>query len=99
MHKKLVTNQIEISIMSNDCFTNGDLAFMQEKRLPIMAWSPLAGGKLFDSDNKFLIDLLKEISNIYDTTPAAIAIACCLLTQPILCQLWGPIHYHESGSF
>ena len=53
MHKKLVTNQIEISIMSNDCFTNGDLAFMQEKRLPIMAWSPLAGGKLFDSGNKF----------------------------------------------
>ena len=81
MHKKLVTNQIEISIMSNDCFTNGDLAFMQEKRLPIMAWSPLAGGKLFDSDNKFLIDLLKEISNIYDTTPAAIAIAW-LLAHP-----------------
>jgi len=81
MHKKLVTNQIEISIMSNDCFTNGDLAFMQKKRLPIMAWSPLAGGKLFDSDNKFLIDLLKEISNIYDTTPAAIAIAW-LLAHP-----------------
>ena len=67
--------------MSNDCFTNGDLAFMQEKRLPIMAWSPLAGGKLFDSNNKFLIDLLKEISKIYDTTPAAIAIAW-LLAHP-----------------
>ena len=46
MNTQLVTNQIELSLSTNDAFTNGDLAFHQERATPVMAWSPLGGGKL-----------------------------------------------------
>ncbi|NRA28941.1 MAG: aldo/keto reductase, partial [Parvularculaceae bacterium] len=35
MSSPLVTNQIEMSVLALDAFTNGDLAFMQERGLPI----------------------------------------------------------------
>jgi predicted oxidoreductase len=46
METPLVTNQIELSLMAHQGFTNGDVAFLQERRVPIMAWSPLGGGAL-----------------------------------------------------
>ena len=81
MHQKLVTNQIEISVLANECFTNGDVAFMQKERLPIMAWSPLAGGRLFDESNKELFALLNIMANSHNTSPTAIAVAW-LLAHP-----------------
>ncbi len=48
MKAKLQTNQIELSLLKTDPFTNGDLAFMQQHKIAPMAWSPLAGGALFD---------------------------------------------------
>ncbi len=81
MQQKLVTNQIEISVLANDCFTNGDVAFMQKERLPIMAWSPLAGGRLFDQKNQKLFDLLEVVARSNETSPTAIAIAW-LLAHP-----------------
>ena len=47
MKHPLVANQIEISLLANDAFINGDLAMAQQKRIAPMAWSPLAGGALF----------------------------------------------------
>lgn len=44
---KLVTNQIEISPLCLDHFNNENIDFCIEKRITPMAWSPLAGGKLF----------------------------------------------------
>ncbi|MBT8411853.1 MAG: aldo/keto reductase, partial [Octadecabacter sp.] len=44
MKSKLVTNQIEMSLTAPDAFTNGDLAFLQERGIAPMAWSPLGGG-------------------------------------------------------
>jgi predicted oxidoreductase len=81
MHQKLVTNQIEISVLANECFTNGDVAFMQKERLPIMAWSPLAGGRLFDKSNQELFALLNMMANSHNTSPTAIAVAW-LLAHP-----------------
>jgi predicted oxidoreductase len=46
MSSPLVTNQIELSLNCRHPFTNGDLAFLHERGLPPMAWSPLAGGHL-----------------------------------------------------
>ncbi len=46
MTEELVTNQIEISLAETSAFTNGDLAYLQERALPVMAWSPLGGGSL-----------------------------------------------------
>ncbi len=40
MTEELVTNQIEISLAETSAFTNGDLAYLQERALPVMAWSP-----------------------------------------------------------
>ena len=81
MHQKLVTNQIEISVLANACFTNGDVAFMQKERLPIMAWSPLAGGRLFDESNQELCSLLNDMANVHKSSMTAIAVAW-LLAHP-----------------
>lgn len=46
MTTRLATNQIELSLRAHEGFVNGDVAEMQERGVPIMAWSPLAGGAL-----------------------------------------------------
>jgi predicted oxidoreductase len=47
MRHRLVTNQIELHPLHLEPFTNGQLAHAQQHRMPVMAWSPLAGGRLF----------------------------------------------------
>ena len=51
MENTLATNQIEISLLQRDAFTDGDLAHLQTMNLHAMAWSPLAGGRLFSDDD------------------------------------------------
>ncbi|MGM0369922.1 MAG: aldo/keto reductase [Bacillota bacterium] len=48
----LVTNQIEISVMSLDNFANGTLEKCQERDVAPMAWSPLAGGRIFTEETE-----------------------------------------------
>jgi predicted oxidoreductase len=50
MRHRLVTNQLEIHPLHLAPFTNGQLAHAQQHRMPVMAWSPLAGGRLFGAD-------------------------------------------------
>ncbi|MBV6647049.1 MAG: aldo/keto reductase [Cyclobacteriaceae bacterium] len=60
----LVTNQLEISITCLDAFDSGNVAFAQEKRMKLMAWSPLAGGSIFtstDDQSTRLRALLRKI--------------------------------------
>ncbi|WP_297629912.1 aldo/keto reductase [uncultured Clostridium sp.] len=47
---KLVTNQIEFSTLHTTPLSDGSLDQSLLKDMPIMAWSPLAGGKLFKDD-------------------------------------------------
>lgn len=47
VNQSLITNQIEISPLHLAPFDDGSLDFLLEKRIKPMAWSPLAGGKLF----------------------------------------------------
>ncbi|QGU94302.1 oxidoreductase [Clostridium bovifaecis] len=47
MNFPLVTNQIEVSVMNLTNFQNGTIEQCQERKIPHMAWSPLAGGKVF----------------------------------------------------
>lgn len=47
----LITNQIEASVLCLDAFSNGVLEQCQQYRIQPMAWSPLAGGRLFNSDD------------------------------------------------
>lgn len=43
----LVTNQIEVSAVCHEHIDNGNLDFLQMKKVAPMVWSPLAGGRIF----------------------------------------------------
>lgn len=81
MHTKLVTNQIEVSLLHHAPFTNGDIAFLQERAIKPMAWSPLGGGALFDQKNSGLRDAMKAVGDQFGTDDAAVAVAW-LLAHP-----------------
>ena len=78
MKSHLVTNQIELSLVAHDGFTNGDVAFHQERGLPLMAWSPLAGGRLLAEAGKDLRARLTEIGAAHGTDCGAAAVAWLL---------------------
>lgn len=75
MNTRLATNQIEISVLESAPFTNGDIAYLQQHRIPPMAWSPLAGGALFAPENRALHDTLAEIAARQDADVAALVVA------------------------
>ncbi|MDO4230788.1 MAG: aldo/keto reductase [Lautropia sp.] len=52
VRQPLVTNQIEISPLHLAPFEDGTLDHLLETRRNPMAWSPLAGGRLFDPDDE-----------------------------------------------
>ncbi|NTB99109.1 aldo/keto reductase family oxidoreductase [Agrobacterium tumefaciens] len=78
MSNRLVTNQIETSLLATDCFTNGDLAFLQERRISLMAWSPLGGGSLFSGAHGGTMAALQRIGKEQDVDATAVAIAWLL---------------------
>jgi len=51
MDRPLATNQIEFSLLHTDPLTDGTLAQCERLNTTPMAWSPLAGGKIFDPSN------------------------------------------------
>ncbi|HBT67486.1 MAG TPA: oxidoreductase [Agrobacterium sp.] len=78
MENRLVTNQIEMSLLATDSFTNGDLAFLQEKRVSPMAWSPLGGGALFSGAHGGTMAALQRIGKEQGVDATAVAIAWLL---------------------
>lgn len=60
----LVTNQIEISVMHLNAFTDGTLDQCQRLRMAAMAWSPLGGGDLFKGDSPKAVRLRQALSAI-----------------------------------
>jgi predicted oxidoreductase len=78
MTAPLVTNQIELSLTCRAPFVNGDLAFLQEKGIPPMAWSPLAGGRLRDGADGALSIRLDELGRAAGTDWTAVAVAWLL---------------------
>ncbi len=82
MSRPLVTNQIELSLGALEGFTNGDLAWLQERRMPVLAWSPLGGGSLFGGGgNERLTAALRAEAEAQGTDIAAVAVAW-LLAHP-----------------
>lgn len=74
----LVTNQIELSLLAHAGFTNGDLAFLQERGIAPMAWSPLGGGRLFSGAHGALVARLGAIGKAAGADAAAAAVAWLL---------------------
>lgn len=67
----LVTNQVEISVAALQEFENGVIDQCLEKKLPPMAWSPLAGGAIFTAEtHRFLTikNVLHKIAKQLDTS-------------------------------
>lgn len=48
----LITNQIELSAYHLENFEDGTLDLCQEEKISPMAWSPLAGGEIFNSKDE-----------------------------------------------
>lgn len=83
MKNPLIINQIEMSVLHQEPFTNGDLSALQLDNLTTMAWSPLAGGRLFGDDaaaNR-VMPLLKKIADEQDSRVDLVAYAW-LLAHP-----------------
>lgn len=78
MESTLVTNQIEISLTAPGAFTNGDLAYLQERMIPPMAWSPLGGGALFSPHHADLLAALRRIGEEQGVDESAVALAWLL---------------------
>ena len=74
-------SNIEISLLANDCFTNGDLAHLQQHGVAPMAWSPLAGGQIFSGAPVTLTDALRKMAEDHGVGTDAIAVAW-LLAHP-----------------
>ncbi|MBR7890187.1 aldo/keto reductase [Marinomonas sp. A79] len=83
MTHPLVVNQVEMSLLSRDTFTNGQLSAMQLDGLAPMAWSPLAGGALFQESatNTRLAPIFERICQQQNCTLDQAAVAW-LLAHP-----------------
>ena len=80
MKTPLATNQIELSLAAPEGFTNGDVAYLQERNVPIMAWSPLGGGSLMTGSGT-VQDALGKVAAENDVDNGAVAVAW-LLAHP-----------------
>lgn len=79
----LLTNQIEISLLQRQAFTDGSLAQAQQLKAPPMAWSPLAAGALLGNSEAALRlrPALQRIGQAFGVDAAAVAVAW-LLAHP-----------------
>jgi predicted oxidoreductase len=64
----LVINQIELSVMHIGPLHDGTLDQCQERRIAPMAWSPLAGGRLFSEQTEQARRLRRVLSDIGEET-------------------------------
>lgn len=70
LDNKLITNQVEISPLCLNAFEDGTLDLMLEKRIKPMAWSPLAGGRLFRGNDERSLRVQKVLNKIKEEVSA-----------------------------
>ncbi len=84
--EKLVTNQVEISPACLEHFGNGNIDYFLKERMKPMAWSPLAGGRLFNpktEQEKNIFKTLSDIANELDLEKIDQVIYAWLLKHPV----------------
>jgi len=85
LNVKLITNQVEISPLCIDHFENGNIDFFLKERIKPMAWSPLAGGKVFSpksEKDKKVIDTIQEVMEEMGVNSIDMVIYAWLLKHP-----------------
>lgn len=70
----IITIQPEFSALQQDPITDGILDWCQETGAIALAWSPLAGGRIF-SETGEVIETLNRLAKKYDATRSNIALA------------------------
>ena len=81
MSNRLVANQVEISLAARSPFINGQVAKAQTDGMTLMAWSPLAGGTLFNPATEIgrrVLSRLTELGMQHGVGADAVAIAWVL---------------------
>jgi predicted oxidoreductase len=79
MQTRLSLNQIELSLMRTTPFFDGDVAWHQQRDLPLMAWSPLAGGRLVGSRAPATLNAaMQAIAGRHGVDASAVALAWLL---------------------
>lgn len=84
MKHRLQVNQIELGLLHTAPFTNGQVAHAQQHRMPVMAWSPLGGGRLHTQAGQAgtaaarLAPRLQELARASAVDETAVAIAWLL---------------------
>jgi len=89
MKTPLCTNQIEASVLHVAPFLDGDIAWMQERAIRPMAWSPLGGGRLFGEDGAAMRTVLDRIADEQGVDATAVAIAWLLAHPAKLAPVMG----------
>ena len=82
---RLMTNQVEISPLCLDEFENGNMDLYLREQMPPMAWSPLAGGRVFtpaDKKTEKLLEVILEIASELEVREAEIIVYAWLLKHP-----------------
>jgi len=88
MKHRLQTNQLELSLLNTAPFINGQLAHAQQHRMPVMAWSPLGGGRLYSQAASAgtaasrLAPRLSQLAQASGTDSTAVAMAW-LMHHPV----------------
>ncbi len=82
MQNPIATNQIELSLLAHEGFTNGDVAHWQEHGSPIMAWSPLGGGRLVSGGASAELNAALDAVSERDGVERAAVAVSWLLAHP-----------------
>ncbi|GGB48111.1 aldo/keto reductase [Fictibacillus barbaricus] len=67
----LVTNQIELSVLHEQPFFDGTVNHLQKEKVKPMAWSPLAGGRLFKGEDEKSQKVKRALEKIAEETEAS----------------------------
>ena len=85
MEPALVTNQLEFHLLHMNPITDGTFDQCQQHRLQPMAWSPLAGGRLFDQTNEAAVRLARAAAGMsarYDGATLELLAYAWILAHP-----------------
>lgn len=82
----LTTNQIEVSVLNHEHFDNGNIDFLQQKKVVPMVWSPFAGGRIFYEESESALRtraVLNELAYNYGTNGIEPIAAAWLFVHPV----------------
>lgn len=64
--QKLITNQVEVSVLQHENFDDRTIAHAMMNRIHPIVWSPLAGGRIFTGTNEVELRVRQELETVRD---------------------------------